>query len=1126
MTPIDDYPFFDDPSFYQKLYHKKEFFDHRYKEKWWEKWSDTSNPFKHLPHQLMVYSMFGPHTPYMGIFLFHGCGSGKTFCATQIIESNKLFLDEHSTMALILVPNEMIMSSIIYELLGKEVMPDGTVRFKKKGTGDKYIDADLRDHLNEINSHQHTPECKEDCDKQQRGKVRKIIKYIKKEKLLQYYDIETHQRFAKIIESMSPDEINKILSNRVIVVDEIHKIRNQTSLYRALRKVVINTINTKFVFLSGTACVDREYDIIPIINLLRENDGHQSSSELMCEKDIRSLFQKDTNVRKKAELQFAKKIKGYVSFIRGMNPITFPIRIEMGTRFFKDVNFNTIDCYMQGKQLIKYLECFFDEFNPNIEANVTNELWEKTRCASRCAYEHTSKEDWLYENVWNISCKFSKMWENFKLSEGKGAIMIYAFNIEKGINLVEKFLRINGVIPFTLQNATTKTPKYINFSNIKNSELRQRALDICRSHENYKGEYIKYILGTGKIRTGITFKHLSQSHVVETDWNIPTTEQTTFRGARQFSHDHPIFENTNRYIRTFRYRSIISQKYINELPERVQQKYKRTVERYKIQLKKRGFLCTVNHVKNNDKAQKRRRKNIKESLISIDDFMYRTCLRKDILGSHVERLAKVYAIDNPFQINANFYPNMEDEQFEGSRIANYQSLEYQCPLPNEHNLVNVSKVKEPKPEDIDRSTHYLIDWVLLVHDTGNSIQYIPHNVFDSIIEMFNHRTSWKFVEFKALFRILFADIVVSVQILAYVLNWMVETQYKFHVSKNGKKVEGYIIYANYVYLWTSLHKIVQTSICDLIDITKFDQDISIQNNFETRYFSIHPHLEYNNAFRDIFGEVKVLENIDMLNIPALHTIDSGLCEISQSLSITLKKKNTMYGVIDNTKDNPNRFNLKLWTGNKKIAASSKKLSELKKMCKTLNIDTDKINRKGAVCIALQNRLISLGLMLPWAPYKIPSLYRIYLVAKAWEYKTVIDLIEQITNNIVISKGKLFVNAIVKVIALRRKNIMTDFPNIKNMLEDYFLTHATSVEFVLCLLERMHGARPTRLNDTEWNNIITEIYNQQFYQTYKSNITEVYNKMYQFIKHRPKNKHRCEPNVNQTFIKKKAKLNVE
>lgn len=51
---ICDYPFFDDKDFYSKIYHRKEFFDCRYKENWWDDWTDVSQPFKHLPHQRFV----------------------------------------------------------------------------------------------------------------------------------------------------------------------------------------------------------------------------------------------------------------------------------------------------------------------------------------------------------------------------------------------------------------------------------------------------------------------------------------------------------------------------------------------------------------------------------------------------------------------------------------------------------------------------------------------------------------------------------------------------------------------------------------------------------------------------------------------------------------------------------------------------------------------------------------------------------------------------------------------------------------------------------------------------------------------------------------------------------------
>lgn len=93
---IDDYPLFDDPDFYMKIYRLKEFYDCRYTEKWWDQWKDMSKPFRHLPHQNLIYNYMSPCTPYMSVFLFHGCGSGKSECASRIVESNKLMLGKYN----------------------------------------------------------------------------------------------------------------------------------------------------------------------------------------------------------------------------------------------------------------------------------------------------------------------------------------------------------------------------------------------------------------------------------------------------------------------------------------------------------------------------------------------------------------------------------------------------------------------------------------------------------------------------------------------------------------------------------------------------------------------------------------------------------------------------------------------------------------------------------------------------------------------------------------------------------------------------------------------------------------------------------------------------------------------
>lgn len=126
---ICEFPLFEDASFYNKIFHKREFYENRYHNEWWKYSSllyhnneeSTSKQllFKLQPHQKLIPYYLGPHTPYNGSFLFHGTGTGKTICSFCCVEGYKILLDEHATKALIITPSEWIMNEFIGELLGK-----------------------------------------------------------------------------------------------------------------------------------------------------------------------------------------------------------------------------------------------------------------------------------------------------------------------------------------------------------------------------------------------------------------------------------------------------------------------------------------------------------------------------------------------------------------------------------------------------------------------------------------------------------------------------------------------------------------------------------------------------------------------------------------------------------------------------------------------------------------------------------------------------------------------------------------------------------------------------------------------------------------------------------------------
>jgi hypothetical protein len=79
------YPKKEDNDFFKKIYMKKEFYENKYKNPEEEKGEDiqkklcpsTDKKFQLLPHQVILRNYMNFNTPYNGVLVFHGLGSGK-----------------------------------------------------------------------------------------------------------------------------------------------------------------------------------------------------------------------------------------------------------------------------------------------------------------------------------------------------------------------------------------------------------------------------------------------------------------------------------------------------------------------------------------------------------------------------------------------------------------------------------------------------------------------------------------------------------------------------------------------------------------------------------------------------------------------------------------------------------------------------------------------------------------------------------------------------------------------------------------------------------------------------------------------------------------------------------------
>ena len=113
--------------------------------------------------------------------------------------------------------------------------------------------------------------------------------------------------------------------NRLIVIDEVHNIRKTDD--NENKKVAINlellvkaAKNMRFLLLSATPMYNNYKEIVWLLNIMNTNDKRGRV-------EVKDIFDKNGNFKKNGEELLIRKSTGYISFVRGENPYTFPYRI-------------------------------------------------------------------------------------------------------------------------------------------------------------------------------------------------------------------------------------------------------------------------------------------------------------------------------------------------------------------------------------------------------------------------------------------------------------------------------------------------------------------------------------------------------------------------------------------------------------------------------------------------------------------------------------------------------------------------------------------------------------------------------------------------------------------------------
>ena len=328
------YPSLNDPNFNIKLSERKEFNDNRYDG---DIYPDVAGQaellcnaeFELAPHQIFVRNFLSFQTPYNSLLLYHGLGSGKTCSAISVAEEMRDYIMQMGiTSQIMIVASPNVQTNFRVQLFDERKLKEVDGMWNIRDCiGNKF--------LKEINPMNMKGLTKENVIKQ----INRLIDT--------YYFFFGYIEFANYISKKSAVEdeslpeakkntiirgnLRKIFNNRLIIIDEVHNIRvtddnKDKRVAEELIKLVKNVSTLRLLLLSATPMFNSYKEIIWLVNLMNMNDRRATI-------ESRDVFNKDGSFKVNAAGEeigrelLERKATGYISFVRGENPYTFPYRI-------------------------------------------------------------------------------------------------------------------------------------------------------------------------------------------------------------------------------------------------------------------------------------------------------------------------------------------------------------------------------------------------------------------------------------------------------------------------------------------------------------------------------------------------------------------------------------------------------------------------------------------------------------------------------------------------------------------------------------------------------------------------------------------------------------------------------
>jgi ribosomal protein L19E len=761
MTKNKDYsyPDTDDENFQKKIYDKREFYYHKIpqrdvlktKEEITEYRNDIcGNDGDFIPReqQIILSNFLSPDTPYNGLLIMHGTGTGKTCTAISIAEQFKEQVKKYNTHIYVLVPGTNIKENFKKELLFC--------------TGETYLK---------------NKEVLKQLTLEERERERKVSIY----SALQYYKILSYKTFYRKVlgEKISEKKIigddkiktgykkneegeiereivvDKIssLDNSLIIVDEAHNLSGN-EYGEALRQLIKKSKNLKVLLLSATPMKNLADDIVDMINFIRPYDDQIKRDKVFTSEKNYMMKFKDGGIKYLKEM-----ISGYVSFFRGNMPYTFAKRIDKGEIPDGLLFTPVIRCFMDTFQLNTYnktADKLMDSLEksssaaanfvyPGLDSNGKLTGYYSTDGLNKVLSQLTSSKDKLIKEINKTLFKgkikkedLSSFIEETEMKNITGSILKLDYLEKFSVKFYKCISRLSKLVEGNKEPGTAFV--YSNLVHAGGMEVFAEALK-QNGYLEFKENKNEYIINNDTIdsRTGFTFSEFKKKKLNMNDFNPATFLLVT--GSSEDGGDD-VSEIKQKIIRTVfnnpankdgkMLKIILGSRVMSEgvtlenVKEvhildvhynlgRVEQVIGRAIRMCKHQevITDKNFFPEVNVY--------RYVVSLKNKL-STDEVLYQKAEKKYILVKKVERIIKEASIDCPLLLHGNKFPeelikykdcveptleNVKKGKKICPAICDFESCDFKCDDKDLNKFYDSKKgtYKDISINDIDYNTY-------------------------------------------------------------------------------------------------------------------------------------------------------------------------------------------------------------------------------------------------------------------------------------------------------------------------------------------------------------------------------------------------------------------------------------